>query len=655
MPNAAIPPTLAAPALSWGGPGADRLARIGASLSLPTPPPIALNVIQKASLPDCEMEDIAAIITRDAGLCEQVMRAVNSAMFGLQRPITSIERALSFLGLKSVRSLVLTLSLPTMQLQTSTDPRLRDWWTASVAGAIVARELAIKLGRRDPEDDMVSALLGDLGVFVLQQLFPTEYKPVLAHSSDVLTYDQCQLEEEHLGLNHADVSAFILGRWRLPHDITEPIRHHHRPTGAATEDRAVAERGRLLYLVTRTAQLQIAPNSQPGLLREVLELACDRFGLSEAQFLEFLEPLNRKIDEFAAILQLDIGGLGNYPTLVANATVELIQQTLEGDAEEARESDRELLRWRRIALRLRREATRDRLTGAFNRSYFEEALAHELRQARRRGTALGLLLIDVDGLKGLNESFGQPFGDQALKEVAAALRRGVRADDVVARYGGDEFCVLARDPTPEGLPVMANRVWHLLNGLVVKHDGAAAPLAASVGAAVCVPGRTRQTPADVLAAAGKARDVAKQGGQNRVHALSLLGADDAALLGEVRQRLFSTFLVARDVVTPQQVREALRAGPLLPGLPGRLARRLGWLTPRRLRRLLRDRRQARRTFDESALVLRYLTPAQVHALLALQREPPEDLAGGLVEVEALTVEQAQAVMAEFYEAVAATR
>jgi HD-like signal output (HDOD) protein len=84
---------------------------------------------------------------------------------------------------------------------------------------------------------MVSALLSDLGVFVLHQLFPAEYAPVLAHTPDVLAYRQCQLEEEHLGLNHANVSAYILRRWRLPDDITEPIRHHHRPAGPAAPGR----------------------------------------------------------------------------------------------------------------------------------------------------------------------------------------------------------------------------------------------------------------------------------------------------------------------------------------------------------------------------------------------------------------------------------
>ncbi|HEX5271728.1 MAG TPA: GGDEF domain-containing protein, partial [Gemmataceae bacterium] len=610
-------------------PDADRLARVGASPGLPTPPPVALEVIQKASQPDCELEDIARVIARDAGLCDGVLRAVNSVMFGLQRPIESIDRAVHFLGLKSVRSLVLSLSLPTMRLQTSTDPRLCDWWTASVAGAIIARELAVKLGRRDAEDDMVSALLSDLGVFVLQQLFPAEYAPLLAHKPDVLAYRQCELEEGRLGLNHADVSAFILRRWRLPDDIVESIRHHHGPAAGPGHSREVVERSRLLYLAVRTAQLQIAPDSQPALLREVLGLACDGFGLSEADFLDFMEPLNRKIDEFGAVMRLDAGALAHYPTVVANATVELLQLPLDRATDAARApSDDELLRWRRIAHRLRRDATRDRLTGAFNRAYFDEALAREHSRARRRTTALGLLVIDVDGFTAINDRLGRPFGDQVLREVAAELRRGVRADDVVARCGGDEFCVIAVDPSPEGVSAMANRVRHALAGLLVRHDGAMAAVTASVGGAVCLPQRGRTSAGELLAEAHRALAAARADGTARVR--SSVGGEDLALLHEVKQRLFSTFLASRDAASPQEVRAALRAAPPSPVLIGRLARRLGWIKPRQLRRLLRDRHKNRRTFAESALALRCLSPAQVHTLLALQREPPEDLAGALV-------------------------
>ena len=313
-------------------PDQELLARIAAYPHLPTPPPVALKVIQRTSQPDCEIHEIQEIISLDPGLCGQVLRAVNSAMFALQRPIGSIDRALHFLGLKSVRSLVLTLSLPTMQMQTSTDPRLREFWRTSVAGAIIAHELAVKLGRPDAEDDMVAALLSDLGVFVLQQIFPTDYAPIVGQPLPVLAQRQCEMEEQALGLNHAEVSALVLRQWRLPEDITEAVRYHHRPRQVPSGNRDLVERSQLLYVAGRMAQLQICPELQPMLLQEILELTCEQFRLSEQRFLEFLEPLTRKIEDFASLLDLDIGLVPNYTTLVANATVELIQLTLENAA-----------------------------------------------------------------------------------------------------------------------------------------------------------------------------------------------------------------------------------------------------------------------------------------------------------------------------------
>ena len=290
---------------------------------------------------------------------------------------------------------------------------------------------------------MVSALLCDLGVFVLQQLFPAEYGPVLTHTPDVLAYRQCELEEEHLGLNHAEVArasscAAAPARRHRRADPPPPPPVRHRGPVAARRPRS-----RLLYLAARIAQLQIAPNSQPALLREVLALACDGFGLSESAFVEFLEPLNRKIDEFAAVLHLDPGSLANYPSVVANATVELLQLNPEGRAEE------EVLRWRRIAHRLRREATRDRLTGAFNRVYFDEALPRSTGGrggvARRWGCCSSTSTTSRE-----STSLGRPFGEQVLKEVAASLRNGVRADDVVAPAAATGLACSPWTPRPKG-------------------------------------------------------------------------------------------------------------------------------------------------------------------------------------------------------------
>jgi diguanylate cyclase (GGDEF)-like protein/PAS domain S-box-containing protein len=91
---------------------------------------------------------------------------------------------------------------------------------------------------------------------------------------------------------------------------------------------------------------------------------------------------------------------------------------------------------------LREQALRDSLSGLYNRRYFEEALDHEIRRAVRKQSSVGLMMVDVDHFKRLNDSNGHNAGDALLRSVAALLQSRLRAADVVCRYGGDEFAVI---------------------------------------------------------------------------------------------------------------------------------------------------------------------------------------------------------------------
>ncbi len=107
---------------------------------------------------------------------------------------------------------------------------------------------------------------------------------------------------------------------------------------------------------------------------------------------------------------------------------------------------------------LGRLSTTDPLTGLANRRRLRSAFADELNRAARYNTPLALLLVDLDRLKDINDRHGHADGDRALQLVAEALRRTCRATDLAARYGGDEFIVLAvNTPAPEAR-VLALRI-----------------------------------------------------------------------------------------------------------------------------------------------------------------------------------------------------
>jgi two-component system cell cycle response regulator len=132
----------------------------------------------------------------------------------------------------------------------------------------------------------------------------------------------------------------------------------------------------------------------------------------------------------------------------------------------------------------RTAATTDALTGLYNRRFFEEQLKLETRRSARRGRPLGLLIVDVDRFKLVNDTYGHPAGDLVLREVALRLRSQVRGYDVVARYGGEEFAVLAPEVTPDVLAGLAERLrGTVADQPIVLDDGRKLLVTVSVGAA----------------------------------------------------------------------------------------------------------------------------------------------------------------------------
>ncbi len=141
----------------------------------------------------------------------------------------------------------------------------------------------------------------------------------------------------------------------------------------------------------------------------------------------------------------------------------------------------------RNALHYRRAlqaAYRDPLTGLPNRRAYADNLEREISRARREGQTLGLMVLDVDHFKAINDRHGHLTGDQVLSRVAALLRDNVRKSDLVFRYAGDEFVLLLPNVRPEGLRVLRERIRNALAEMDFNHDGQPVQVSVSMGAAL---------------------------------------------------------------------------------------------------------------------------------------------------------------------------
>jgi two-component system cell cycle response regulator len=157
----------------------------------------------------------------------------------------------------------------------------------------------------------------------------------------------------------------------------------------------------------------------------------------------------------------------------------------------------------------------DSLTGARNREYLDSLLATELSYARRHGNTVSFVIFDLDHFKNVNDSYGHPAGDTVLVQVADAVRGQLRMEDVLCRYGGEEFGIVLRSIDLSGAHAMGDRIRSVIEKLEIKHEQLSLHVTASVGCS----NRAEKddiTPAEMIAIADARLYRAKRSGRNRV-------------------------------------------------------------------------------------------------------------------------------------------
>jgi diguanylate cyclase (GGDEF)-like protein len=163
---------------------------------------------------------------------------------------------------------------------------------------------------------------------------------------------------------------------------------------------------------------------------------------------------------------------------------------------------------------LRALARVDPLTGVNNRRALDERATELLARAARRGRPLGILMLDADHFKSVNDRFGHSGGDTVLVALVANIRATLREDDVIGRIGGEEFVVLAPDTSLDDALSLAERIRVRIEHEPLQVNGGTLYLTASIGTAVALPGERDM--ASILRRADAALYAAKRSGRNRV-------------------------------------------------------------------------------------------------------------------------------------------
>ena len=213
----------------------DSLKRLVAKMShLPSIPSLYSEILEALHDLDATLETVGGIIAKDIAMTAQILKLVNSAFFGLRRQVSSPAEAANYLGLDTLRCLVLSINTFSQYESVQIEGfSFNELWTHSLDTAAAAKAVAIMEGddRKLADESFVSGLLHDTGKIVLAANYADRYGEVLKlMQNDGL--EQCAAEQQIFGANHADVGGYLLGLWGLPVPVVEAIAFHHRPSSA---------------------------------------------------------------------------------------------------------------------------------------------------------------------------------------------------------------------------------------------------------------------------------------------------------------------------------------------------------------------------------------------------------------------------------------
>lgn len=213
-------------------------------------------------------QQIAEVIRRDPSLTARLLRLVNSVYYGLSTPVSNLEEAVLYLGLRQIRQLVMVTPIleDFQKLTGKVSFSWREFWQHCIGTAILTREVMASLHTPSDETDYVAGLVHDVGKIVMAHAFPEHFQAIYQDRESEKEGDSLlELEDNLLGINHAELGALYLKNYNLPSALVATARHHHRPE-LAGENAPIVAAVQIADLLMRHARI-----GKSGSIEEVTE------------------------------------------------------------------------------------------------------------------------------------------------------------------------------------------------------------------------------------------------------------------------------------------------------------------------------------------------------------------------------------------------
>jgi HD-like signal output (HDOD) protein len=215
----------------------DLVQEVSSLFSLPE---VAVRVNELLDAPNTTIQDLSEVIQLDAGLTSRLLRLANSAYYGLPSKVETVSLAITMIGQRTLRDLVLSTSVVSVFKDIPSEfVDMRDFWDNSTTCGVVARNLGRLCRMRDSEHLFIAGLLHAVGRLVFYARRPQQYREVLRASG--LDRQALVAEERRVfGFTYADLGAALLRAWRLPEVLHAAVAHHLEPGRATVYTREVA-------------------------------------------------------------------------------------------------------------------------------------------------------------------------------------------------------------------------------------------------------------------------------------------------------------------------------------------------------------------------------------------------------------------------------
>jgi len=287
-------------------------------------PTVALEIVRLTSEPQVDSRAIKECLEKDPALTGKILRVVNSSFFGLRCEVADLNQALTLLGIKPLKLLVLGFSLPDQLFAETAAEQLQWYWRTTLTRAVAARLLSTELWQQPGDEAFIAGLMQDIGILALLREMGAPYAKLLSGVIEQRS-DLAALERDSLGFDHIELSAALLSRWNLPKRLVDAIAAPKQLDRLASWPAVDADLPRILHLAELLAQ--VVGQRRISVLPQLLEAGGVYRDLTKGRLFVLVEKLQPQVEHLADVLAVELPKDESYVETLSSAHDQLSSLT----------------------------------------------------------------------------------------------------------------------------------------------------------------------------------------------------------------------------------------------------------------------------------------------------------------------------------------